>query len=117
MIQDVSIMQNIVAYNATISTWARSARKHTSPTIGNGVVSSSSSSSRLNNTPSLTEISASRLAAESAERLLREMWSEHERCRSNSSSSSVLMTNSSSSNNHRHKRRRNNNTLLPDVIT
>ena len=67
----------------------------------------------------MTEISASRLAAESAERLLREMWSEHERCRSNdsSSSSSVLMTNSSSSNNHRHQRRRNNNTLLPDVIT
>ena len=34
---------NIVAYNATISTWARSARKHTSPTIGNGVVLSFSS--------------------------------------------------------------------------
>jgi len=98
---------NIVAYNATISAWARSARKRTSPTLGDVV--SSSSSSRLHNAPSSTEISSSRLAAESAERLLREMWTEHEHCRS---SSSVIMTNSSNNN-----RRRRSNTLLPDVIT
>ena len=98
---------NIVAYNATISAWARSARKRTPPTLGD--VASSSSSSRLHDAPSSTEISSSRLAAESAERLLREMWTEHEHCRS------VIMTNSGNNNNNR--RRRRSNTLLPDVIT
>jgi len=96
---------NIVAYNATISAWARSARKRTPPTLGDVA---SSSSSRLHDAPSSTEISYSRLAAESAERLLREMWTEHEHCRS------VIMTNSGNNNN---RRRRRSNTLLPDVIT
>ncbi|KAL3807421.1 hypothetical protein ACHAXA_011552 [Cyclostephanos tholiformis] len=61
---------NVVAYNAAISAWARSANKRRVGTNGGGggIVAPTSQ----------VEISSSRSAAESAERLLREMWSEHD---------------------------------------
>jgi len=70
---------NVVAYNAAISAWARSAKQ--------------TSTTRDNATPAT--ISSSRAAAENAESLLREMWSEHDDgCHKNPRS-----------------------TILPDVVT
>lgn len=80
---------NVVAYNAAISAWARSARQ-----------SSSSQGDIAVSEPSQAAKSASRAAAERAESLLREMWTEHEK---------------KSGRNRRHKDPRN--TVLPDVVT
>ncbi|KAL7553923.1 hypothetical protein ACHAWF_017280 [Thalassiosira exigua] len=58
---------NVVAYNAAISAWARTARQSTAD-------------NRMSPSgPSQATIQSSRAAADRAEKLLREMWSEHER--------------------------------------
>jgi len=73
---------NVVAYNAAISAWARCAK--------------ATPQSKM----SQTSISSSRAAAENAESLLREMWSEHE-------------TWSKTKNYHKHPK----TIVLPDVVT
>ena len=72
-----------MAYNAAVSAWARSARD--------------GGSSCRTIAPTRAEISSSRSAAENAERLLREMWDEHDRCRTSDGRRRIA--------------------LLPDVVT
>ncbi|KAL3760968.1 hypothetical protein ACHAWU_009647 [Discostella pseudostelligera] len=85
---------NVVAYNATISAWARCAKK----LIGDGGTKLSPKP-----VPNEATISSSRRAAENAERLLREMWN------------GGLGDN----NNNEESRNKslNGNPLLPDVVT
>ena len=83
---------NVVAYNAAISAWAREARHPSSGAAARSEASAPSGAAAL--------AAGSRAAAERAERLLREMWTEHERWLA-------------LDRRHRHPR----NTVLPDVVT
>jgi pentatricopeptide repeat protein len=94
---------NVVAYNAAISAWARSARERRAPPPpaggrGDDRRATPSSRSFAAAAPTPADIASSRRAAEGAERLLREMWSEHDISRGA-------------------KVRRGSAILLPDVVS
>ncbi|KAL7442716.1 hypothetical protein ACHAXH_005249 [Discostella pseudostelligera] len=91
----MSSASNVVAYNATISAWARCTK---APNVHVRTTISSKSA------PNEAAISSSRRAAKNAERLLREMWN-------------AGLGDSNKNDEESHNKSPNGNPLLPDVVT